>query len=107
MNIELGPNEQVLHESFAYHFPDMIGFTGHLYLTNLRLYFVTHPLNFKHYMISLPLSDIAEITMQNRLRIFPHGMNIHLSSGVVHRFAVSKRGKWKQMILAAQAGTKK
>lgn len=98
MDMTLLPNEHILHQGFAYHFPEMIGFTGHLVLTNQRLYFETHPLNFKRYAFLVRLSDVADVVLQNRLVIFPNGMNIRLHQGSTHRFAVWNRRKWKRLI---------
>ncbi|HLD21353.1 MAG TPA: GRAM domain-containing protein [Patescibacteria group bacterium] len=101
MQIKLQPYEQVLYEGFANHFQKYIGITGKLFLTNDRLYFVTHPLNFQRYTLSLHLSDIESITLKNNLKFFTHGLCIHLKSAHTYNFAVWRRKKWKILVESA------
>lgn len=102
MQILLRRNEQVLRQSYANHFIDHIGMVGKLFATNLRLYFVTNKLNYKHEELSIPLEDIASVTLKNNWKFFTHGLVIQLHTGAEHRFAVWRRKIWKNVVEHAQ-----
>lgn len=103
MNIELGPHEQLIKHGQANHYLRHFLMIGHLAITNQRLYFMTHPLNFRHYDLSIPLQDIARVELKNNIRIFPYGMYVHLRGGERHHFAVWRRRLWKQAVEQAKA----
>lgn len=98
MNIILQPEETLTKKGYANHFIEHIGITGTLFLTNTRVCFITHPLNFKKYDWQVSLNDIQEIVFKNNLIIFTHGLRIRLQNGEEHRFAVWRRKLWKAAI---------
>jgi hypothetical protein len=101
MELSLQPEEILLKKGRANHFEGAMGMIGRLYLTNKRLYFVTHPLNFKRYDFEVGLEDIAQINTQNNLYLFTRGVVIVLRNGETHRFALWNRAKWKVSIESA------
>lgn len=98
MHIVLQPNETVVKHGFGTHFVRMMAMTGKLFLTNQRLYFVTHPLNFQRYDLSFSFGDIEQVYAKNNLHIFPQGLMVRLRDGQEHRFVVWGRKQWKAAI---------
>ncbi len=98
MKITLQPKEKVIRHGLAFHFIGPIGHTGKLYLTNQRLFFTTHPLNFRQYDLTIVLSDIHAVEMKNFLRVFSKGIIIRKKNGHRETFSVWKRKRWKRRI---------
>lgn len=97
--IELTTGENVVRFSHTRHlFDDMMSMIGHLVATNKRLCFFTDKRNFSQYSVSIPLSEIVEVQIKNRLKWFADGLLITLKNGETHHFAVWKRRQWKQVI---------
>lgn len=100
MKIALNADEQVIRKGYANHFESHIRMTGKLYLTNERLFFVTHPLNFKHYELSIPLDNITGVRLKNNIKFFPHGFVLTLKNGQEHNFVTWRRKHWAAEIEA-------
>jgi DUF1365 family protein len=105
MRIELQPGEQVLREGRANHYVNHFLMAGFLVLTNRRLTFVAHPLNFRQYSLSIPLTEIAGVELRYNLKIFSHGIWVHQNGSHQH-FAVWRRKHWKAAIEAAVAAAR-
>lgn len=103
MKLKLQPNEGIIRKGHANHYTLRMVMTGKLYLTNQRLVFVTHPLNFRQYVLSLPLNDIEAVELKNNFRFFSHGLWIRVRNTTEpHHFAVWHRKQWKKQIETAQ-----
>jgi TIR domain/GRAM domain len=68
---------------------------GRLIITNQRLLFEAHKINFRQEPLDIPLSDISGVTPSNTLGIIPNGIIVRCFSGQQYRFVVSGR---KQII---------
>ncbi|OGY85393.1 MAG: hypothetical protein A2233_05020 [Candidatus Kerfeldbacteria bacterium RIFOXYA2_FULL_38_24] len=98
MNIVLQPQEHIIRQGYANHFEHHVRMTGKLYLTNQRLYFVTHALNFKQYHLSIPLQNIIGLELKNNLKFFSHGLLILLKNEQKQQFIVWLRKIWKRLL---------
>lgn len=94
----LEQNEQLLYSSYANHFEHTVRMTGKLFVTNMRLFFTTHPLNFKQYELSIPFENIVSVTLRNNLKFLSHGFELELKNGHVHQFVVWRRRHWVGLI---------
>lgn len=97
--INLQPNERIIREGYAVNYLGIIGHSGRLFLTNQRLYFTTHPLNFKQYNLTILLSEIDTVILKNNLKIFSHGLRIQKKNGHRIRLTVWRRKKWRKQIM--------
>ncbi|PIW36724.1 MAG: hypothetical protein COW24_04130 [Candidatus Kerfeldbacteria bacterium CG15_BIG_FIL_POST_REV_8_21_14_020_45_12] len=106
MKIELLDNEKIIKEGMATRYSgNRLLWTGALYLTNQRISFVTHPLNFQRYSITVPLEQISTVELVYNYRIFPHGFRLNLHTGENLHFSGWNRKLWIKTI--RQAITKK
>lgn len=98
MKIELHDGEHIIRKGHANHYEGHVINTGMLYLTNERLYFASHPLNFKKYDITMPVRDVVGMELRNHLKFFTHGFWIELDNGARYHFAVWRRKRWRKAI---------
>lgn len=98
MDITLQDDERVLLKSHANHYVGRMLMTGRLFLTNRRLCFVAHPLNFRQYTLDLPLATVTRMEFRNNLRFFSHGFWVHTANGEQQHFSVWNRRKWKKAV---------
>ncbi len=106
MHIELHKGEKILKKGHANYYENHLLNTGRLYLTNERIYFSSHPLNFKKVGITMPLQEVTGVELRNNYKVFSHGFYIVMHNGTKHHFAVWQRRRWKKIInevIAAQA----
>lgn len=93
-------HEPILQESMANHLKGLEAVGGGLYLTNRRLIFKSHPLNFQNHEISIPLSNIIEVQPCKTYGIFPNGLQILTRNGRTEHFLMAERGVWIERITA-------
>ncbi len=102
MDIELQKGEILLKKGHANRYVHRLLWTGSLFLTNQRIEFVTHPLNFQNYSITIPLKKLKKIEFKYNRKYFTHGFWIHQEDGDSVHLAVWRRKKWKKAIDAAK-----
>ena len=95
------PGETVQHFGLANHFKGMEAVGGKLFLTNRRLRFRSHKLNFQTHDESYPLEAIASVEPSNALGIIPNAILVHLSDGRREKFVVNGRGQWMSRLREA------
>jgi hypothetical protein len=78
------------------HTPSAVG--GRLIITNDRLWFESHALNFQRGVTEIPVEDIADVRPRNNLGFIPNGMEVETHDGVRHRFVVWGRDRLIDLI---------
>ena len=89
-DIELRKNESIIKKKAANHLVGNEFVGGKLYLTNQRVVFKSHKLNFNNHQISFELNDIQNVV---KSQLF-NGMIIILKNGKEAPFVIWKRKKW-------------
>ncbi|MFH1425917.1 MAG: GRAM domain-containing protein [Candidatus Kerfeldbacteria bacterium] len=97
MEIDIQTGEKILRKKFTSYYTDE-EITGMLYLTNKRLAFSAHPLNYREYIINIPMPEIERVDFKQKLALFPHGILVITTDGTSYNFAVWRRRKWKKEI---------
>ena len=77
---------------------------GKLFLTDKRLRFRSHKINFQKHDESYPIETIASVEPSRSLGIIPNGLLVHLRDGRRERFVVTGRGDWVSSIRDALGG---
>lgn len=90
--------EKVLRFGPANHFKGLEGVGGKLFLTDKRLRFRSHKINFRAHDESFPIETIASVEPSRSLGIIPNGLLVHLRDGRRERFVVAGRGGWVSSI---------
>ena len=91
-------DEKVLRFGPANHFKGLEGVGGKLFLTNKRLRFRSHKINFRNHDESYLIETIASVEPSLSMGIVPNGLLVHLRDGRRERFVVSGRGDWVSSI---------
>jgi hypothetical protein len=94
VRIELEPGETIRFHTPANHFKGMEAVGGHLYLTDSRLIFKSHKLNFQNHQLVIDLSDVKKFDRCKTLGIVNNGLIIETSSGDSERFVVDGGASW-------------
>lgn len=94
MSIKLQTGENIIKEGVANHFKGIESVGGRLFLTNQRIYFISHNLNIQNHELSIPLDQILEVGKRNTLGIVPNGMFINLKTGESEKFVIWGRNDW-------------
>ncbi|HEX8793118.1 MAG TPA: hypothetical protein VF765_19370 [Polyangiaceae bacterium] len=87
-------DEKVLRVGPANHFKGLEGVGGKLFLTNRRLRFRSHKINFQSHDESYPIETIASVEPASSLGIIPNGLLVHMRDGRRERFVVTSRAAW-------------
>jgi hypothetical protein len=103
MNTPLIENERIVKEGFANIMRGIEAVGGKLYLTNFRLIFEPHPINFQ---TDLEIIDIRTIKTINMiwtkvfgiLPLVPNSFELELQEVQKVRFVVNGRRKWIKQI---------
>lgn len=103
MKTPLLMGETVLKKGGANHFAGIEAVGGHLYVTNKRVIFESHPLNLQNHILIIELGDILELGKRNTLGIVPNGIFIECRNGHNEKFVVNGRKKWMEEISGAMA----
>ena len=90
--------EQILADVAANLFRGIEGVGGRLKITNRRIFFEAHAINFHKQTAEILISDIAEVKTRNTLGIIPNGLLIRTKEGVEYKFVVWRRGKLMELI---------
>jgi hypothetical protein len=91
MAIQLQPDEMIQKEGGASHVKGIETVGGHLWLTNLRLFFKSHALNIQVHEESYPLQEIASIHPHG---LVPTWMYVTLRNKRQEKFVVFGREEW-------------
>lgn len=91
-------NRSLIYSGAANHFLNGESVGGGLYLTNDKLLFKSHKLNFQNHELLLDINKIAEVCFCNTLGIIPNGLEIRTTNGDIEKFVVYRRATWKQQI---------
>lgn len=83
--------EKVFFDVAANLFRGMEGVGGKLKVTNYRVVFESHALNFQTGTTEIPLSNIVEARKRNTAGIVPNGMAILTKDGMEYKFVVWNR----------------
>ncbi len=93
--IETEPGETILFQSGANHFKGMEGVGGKLYLTNKRIIFKSHKYNIQNHALSIPVSNIANVTREKTLGIINNVILI-TCLGKKEKFVVQQAAEWEK-----------
>ena len=101
--MELNENETIIRKSRATHWKHFEGVGGKLFLTNRRLIFKSHRLNFQPHEEAIQLEDI--ISIEAKYSDFVSAkMLISLRNGAIERYYVPHRKTWVKDIEKAMEG---
>jgi hypothetical protein len=90
--------EQILADVAANLFRGSEGVGGRLKITNRRILFEAHEINFQKQPAEILISDIAEATARNTLGIIPNGLLIRTKEGDEYKFVVWGRGRLIELV---------
>lgn len=100
---ELGPHEHVIFERIhANWLRGFEGVGGKLFLTNERLVFIPHGLNFQTEWVQIEIWAMTKIEKSATWGLIPNGITITLDSGHVFKFVVWNRSKIIKEIVQAK-----
>jgi len=71
---------------------------GWLHLTNERIVFEPHKINFQQAPVDILLKDIEGIDKRNSLFVVPNGISIKVKSGNIYKFVIGNRKEWIGLI---------
>jgi hypothetical protein len=91
-------DETILFETPANHFKGMEGVGGKLHLTNLRLVFKSHKLNFQNHELSIKLTDIESVDQYKTLGLVNNGLSVITIDHNKEKFVVEEVGKWLEYL---------
>jgi hypothetical protein len=91
--VELEADEKPIFESPANYFKSIEAVGGKLFLTNKRLLFKSHKLNFQKSELSVALNDIVKINRFKSLGI-NNGISVLRTNDKVEKFIVEDPEKW-------------
>jgi hypothetical protein len=94
MKTELRHDEEMLAQEMA----NLGSAGGHLYVTDRRLIFEPHGLNFRRGATEIPLDDIEDVRPCNTLWLVPNGLEVRLRGGKRRRFVVWNRQALMELI---------
>lgn len=92
--IETQPDEIISFQTLANHFKGVEGVGGKLYLTNQRLVFKSHKLNFQNHELSINLIDINKVERYRNLGIVNNGLTVTSKLNGVDKFVVEQANEW-------------
>ena len=99
VEMELNPNEQIIHQGGANHFVGMEGVGGKLFMTNQRLFYKSHGMNIQDHELTIEFDDIVRLELCRTMYVIPNGLKIHLKNRDVEQFVVQGRKKWMTLLL--------
>ncbi len=98
MKINHNNNEFVIKQGAANHFVGIESVGGQLYLTNERLFYKSHNINFNNHELNIPLKNIKKTIYCRTFFVVPNGLKIHLKNGKIEQFVLWKKKQWKNEI---------
>ncbi|WP_316771966.1 hypothetical protein [Pedobacter frigiditerrae] len=96
--------EEIILSGRANHFKGAEAVGGKLYLFKDRLEFKSHGFNIQNHQQRIDIADITAVIFYSSLGIIPNGLQITTKSGVVEKFVINGRKRWKEEIEQLQAG---
>ena len=103
MPIPLQAGEQILANVGANMFRGMEAVGGNLKITDRRLLFEPHAINFQTTPEEIPVAQIVEVRPRNTLGLVPNGLLVRLQSGTEYKFVVWGRQKLISLIEGLRA----
>jgi hypothetical protein len=97
-SVDLQPGEKLVAEVPANLFRGWEGVGGRLYITDRRIRFESHRLNFQSGPTEIRLSEVTSVGPHNYLGIVRNGMEVRTAVGQRHRFVVWERWKLIELI---------
>ena len=94
IKIETEADETILFETGANHFVGIEGVGGKLFLTNRRLIFKSHKINFQNHELSVRLSDIKLVGKYKTLGLLNNGLTVTTVGNKVEKFVVEQIESW-------------
>jgi hypothetical protein len=95
--VALNPGETLIHEGPANHFVGKEAAGGWLRLTNQRLFFDSHGMNYFVHGWDAPLAEVLGVSLCLTYKLVPNGIRVSTSQGT-RQFVVANRRHWKQCI---------
>ncbi|OWA33482.1 hypothetical protein B9G55_22755 [Saccharibacillus sp. O16] len=90
---ELNPGEYLVKGNvLANLFRGLEGVGGKIDITNERLFFNAHSLNFQRTPLEIWIRDIADIRKRSTWGLIPNGMQITTYNGETYKFVLYNRG---------------
>lgn len=91
-------DETLIKEGGANHFLNGEAVGGWIYLTDKRLYFVSHSTNIQNHEMSILPSEIVKAEKANTFGIIPNQLRLTLQNGQVEKFVVNGASEWVSVI---------
>jgi hypothetical protein len=92
--IDMDSDEKLVFQTGANHFKGIEGVGGRLYLTDKRLIFKSHKLNFQNHELVIKLSEIASAGRYKNFRLANNGLSIQTTQHITEKFVVDRIDKW-------------
>ncbi len=96
--IDTSPGEDVKFKTPANHIKGIEAVGGKLYLTNQRLIFKSHKLNFQNHLLSIDLKDIESVDRYKRVGMINNGLSITTAQNVKEKFVVEQVEEWVNLM---------
>lgn len=96
--IETAPDENILFETPANYRKGKEQVGGKLYLTNKRLIFKPHELNFQNHELLINLTDIKNVEKYKTAEMINNGLALTTTLGNTERFIVEQADKWMEYL---------
>jgi hypothetical protein len=93
-NRPLSANEKLIKEGPANHH----GNGGWIYLTDSRLFYISHKFNINNQELSIPLSEIATVEKGHSLGVISNQLILNLENGQTVKFVVQGVKSWINQI---------
>ena len=99
MTISLHPNEKLVREGRANLQRGLETVGGKLFLTDQRLFFEAHAINFQAGPAEIKLSDVTGTQLcwtkfLGLVPVFPNSLAVQTAGGAVFRFVLNGRRQW-------------
>lgn len=104
IHFKLDTGEVVIFQTPANHFKEAEVVGGYLCITDKRLLFKSHNLNFQNHELSISLLSITLVDRYKTLGLINNGIAVHLTDNLTEKFVVDKADKWFEQILRTKNG---
>jgi hypothetical protein len=93
-NRPLLPDEKLVKEGPANHKLKSEATGGWIYLTDSRLFFVSHKINLQNHNLAIPLAEIGAVEKGKSFTLIPNQLQVNLKNGQIERFIVNDVKSW-------------
>lgn len=93
-DLMLNDEESIIYETPASHYRGIEAVGGKLILTNDRLIFKSHRINFQNHELSIDLTWLTTIERYKSLGIVNNGLSFTTDKGTTEKFVVSNVKEW-------------